>query len=96
MAKVCYKLYNYPRLTPNKYPTNAVNPIAAVPQNAILIIAFFIFEPPVLAAKIPRKMRKIIAKLYREYSIFFNGKKRVAKSGRTPPTVKDAPDAKAA
>lgn len=37
-------------LTPNKYPTSAVSPIATVPQKVIRKIAFFMLEPPVLSA----------------------------------------------
>ena len=57
------EIHNYPRLTPNRYPANAVNPMAAVPQKVILITAFLMFEPPVFAAKIPRMIRKMIAKM---------------------------------
>gem|GEM_PF-4359586 len=38
-------------LTPNKYPTIAVSPIATVPQKVIRTIALLTLEPPVLAAK---------------------------------------------
>jgi hypothetical protein len=48
--------------TPNKYPTKAVNPIAAVPQKVIRTTAFLILEPPVFAARDPSKIRKMIAK----------------------------------
>ena len=51
-------IFPYPTLTLNRYPTSAVNPIAIVPQNVILIIALLILEPPVLAANAPKMIRK--------------------------------------
>lgn len=59
-------------------------------------IAFLMLEPPVFADVAPKMTRKIIVKPYNQYSIPFTGAKRTTKSGNTPPTVKDAPDAKAA
>lgn len=44
--------------TPKRYPANAVNPIATVPQKVILIIAFVTPEPPVFAASAPKTTRK--------------------------------------
>ena len=43
--------------TPNKYPISAVNSMANVPQNVILIMAFQILEPPVLAAIAPSRAK---------------------------------------
>ena len=51
----------YPTVTLNRYPTRAVSPIATVPQNEILMMALVTLEPPVLAAREPRMMRKKIA-----------------------------------
>jgi hypothetical protein len=45
-------------LTPNKYPINAVIPMAAVPQNTTRITPLLMLEPPALAATTPRKIRK--------------------------------------
>ena len=50
---------SYPMLTLNIYPTNAVSPIASVPQKVIRITAFLMFEPPVLAANAPKMIRRI-------------------------------------
>ena len=41
--------------TPKKYPTNTVSPIAMVPKKVIRMIAFPIFEPPVLVANAPKQ-----------------------------------------
>lgn len=62
----------------------------------ILKIAFKIPEPPVLATKAPKIIKKTIVELYNQYSIPLTGTKRVAKSGKTPPNVKAKPDANAA
>jgi hypothetical protein len=53
-------------------------------------------EPPVFADVAPKITRKIIVKPYNQYSIPLIVAKWTTKSGNTPPTVKDAPDAKAA
>jgi hypothetical protein len=47
-------------LTPKIYPTNADNPIAIVPHMVIRKIALGMLEPPVLAANVPKIIKKII------------------------------------
>ena len=86
----------YARLTPNTYPTKAVNAMAIVPQNVILKTALRTLEPPVLAAKAPRKAKNKIANAYSQYSIDFTGRNKVTKKGKAPPTVNEAHEAKAA
>src|SRR5680860_1115615 len=91
-----FRFYCYPTFTLNKYPTNAVKPIAIVPQNVNLTIALPILEPHVLATNAPNNIRKKRAKPKREYSILFNGKKSVTKRGNIPPKENAAPEASAA
>ena len=57
-------------------------------------MAFNILEPPVFAAIAPKVIKKIIVKPYNKYSMPFNGANNTTKSGKTPPTINDAPDAK--
>ena len=59
-------------------------------------IAFFTLEPPVLAAVVPKTIKKIVVKPYSQYSSPFIGAKSITKRGNTPPTVNEAPDAIAA
>ena len=86
----------YYTLIPNKYPTKAVKPIAIVPQKVILKTAFRILEPPVFAAVAHSVIKKKSAEVYSAISIFSTGKKSVTRKGKVPPTVKAAPEAKAA
>ena len=51
----------YATFTLNKYPTNAVSPMAMVPQNVIRSTAIPMLEPPVLAAKAPKTIRNKVA-----------------------------------
>ena len=81
---------------PNIYPAKAVIPIAMVPQKVIRIIALKMLEPPVLAAIVPNRIRKKIADPYNVYSILFKGRNSVTSSGSTPPTMNEAPEARAA
>ena len=53
-------------------------------------------EPPVFAEVAPSITRNIIVKPYNQYSIPLIGAKKTSNNGKTPPTVNDAPDAKAA
>ncbi len=87
---------NYPAFTLKIYPTIAVSPMAAVPQNVILIIAFFTLDPPVFAATAPKIIKKRRANPYSEYSMVSKGKNKHTKSGNIPPTVNAVPDANAA
>lgn len=83
-------------LMPNKYPINAVSPIAIVPQTVIRKMAFLMLEPPVFAAMAPKIIRKIIEKPYKKYSILFTGANKVTSKGKTPPAVNAVPEASAA
>lgn len=62
----------------------------------IRTIALLMFEPPVFADVAPEMTRKIIVKPYNQYSIPLTVANRTINKGKTPPTVKDAPDAIAA
>jgi hypothetical protein len=70
--------------------------MATVPQKVILKTAFLILDPPVFAAVAPRMIKKNKAEVYNAISIFSSSKKSVTKKGKAPPTVKAAPEAKAA
>ena len=59
-------------------------------------IAFLTLEPPVLAAVVPKIIKKTVVKPYSQYSSPFIGAKSIRKSGNTPPTINYAPDAMAA
>ena len=71
-------------------------PIAMVPQKQILIIPFTILEPPAFAAIPPDKVRNTIAKQYNEITIISTGANNETKKGKSPPDIKDAPEANAA
>ena len=70
--------------------------MAMVPQKVIRRTAFAMDDPPVFAAKAPKKIKKKRVHPYKLYSMFFNGKNRVTAKGKRPPTVNEAPEAKAA
>ncbi len=44
--------------TPKRYPNPVDKPMAMLPQTAILSMDFQTFDPPVLAATIPKTIRK--------------------------------------
>src|ERR1700674_4699852 len=71
-------------------------PIAIVPQKQILITAFAMFDPPVLAAITPDNARKTIENEYWYTTICLMGANIETKRGRKPPDIKEAPEANAA
>ena len=53
-------------------------------------------EPPVLAAIVPKMIKKKMVEAYNQYSIPFTGAKSITNKGKIPPTVKADPEANAA
>jgi hypothetical protein len=70
--------------------------MAMEPQMAMRETAFITLEPPVLAAMVPRTIRKIVVKPYNQYSMPFTGAKSITNRGKIPPTVNAVPEAMAA
>ena len=70
--------------------------MANVPQNVILIMAFQILEPPVLAAIAPSRAKNRMEKAYLNNIILSIFVYRATMMGIMPPNINAAPDAKAA
>src|SRR5688572_23542122 len=85
-----------PTFASKRYPTKAVAPMAAVPQNATRAIAKWTGDPPVRAATAPRSTKKTIENTYWNGSIAFNGARTATVTGSKAPAMNEPNDDAAA